>query len=51
MSQPYAPPVAVDRPPATEAEPRQYSPRGILGVWAAAALPMAVLARLRHSGG
>ena len=46
MSQPYAPPVAVDRPPATEAEPRQYSPRGILGVWAAAALPMAGLAWL-----
>jgi hypothetical protein len=28
------------------AEPRQYDLRGILGVWAAAALPMAVLAWL-----
>ncbi|KRF38376.1 CPBP family intramembrane glutamic endopeptidase [Terrabacter sp. Soil810] len=46
MSQSYAPAVAPSRTPATGAEPRQYSPRGILGVWAAAALPMAGLSWL-----
>ena len=46
MSHSYAPPVAEGRPPTGVAEPRQYDLRGILGVWAAAAVPMAVLAWL-----
>ena len=46
MSHSYAPAVAAGQPPARVAEPRQYTLRGILGVWAAAALPMAALAWL-----
>lgn len=38
--------VAVELPPAAVAEPRQYTLRQIVGVWAAAALPMAGLAWL-----
>ena len=44
MSHSYSPPLAEDQPPLRVIEPRQYDLRGVLGVWAAAALPMAVLA-------
>jgi membrane protease YdiL (CAAX protease family) len=46
MSQKYAPPLAAARPSPADAEPRQYTLRGIIGVWAAAALPLTVLAWL-----
>jgi membrane protease YdiL (CAAX protease family) len=44
MSQSDALTVAATHSPAAATEPRQYSLRQIVGVWAAAALPMAVLA-------
>ena len=43
MSQ-YTPVTTASEPPPGVVEPRQYSLRGIVGVWAAAALPMAALA-------
>src|SRR5690349_23010575 len=43
MSNVHAPAVAENPPPATVLEPRQYTLRQIVGVWAAAAGPMAVL--------
>ena len=44
MSQRYAATVTEGRPTAGPVEPRQYDLRRIVGVWAAAALPMAALA-------
>ena len=44
MSNVDAPLVAENPPPATVLEPRQYTLRQIVEVWAAAALPMGLLA-------
>ena len=46
MSQKYAPPLAAAHSAPSDVEPRQYTLRGIIGVWATAALPLAVLAWL-----
>ena len=50
MSHSYTPPWSRPGRPQAAVTPRQYDLRRILGVWAAAALPMAVLVLARGPG-